>query len=85
MEMPESFSRSALEMVDLPAPDGDDKTSIRPRLEIATVSVALFLLNVLHLLAELFDGRLQFEADAGQFDPETLMKLVRARADHPGR
>ncbi len=66
METDGSRFKSSFEMVDLPAPDGDDRTSIRPRLEMASAGLSGLLLNVLHLLAELFDGRLQVEADTGQ-------------------
>src|SRR5690606_34262154 len=69
-----SWSRRR-EIVVLPAPEGEDRTSISPRrwmcdgsaasaASIGRLSVAL--LNVLHLLAELLDDGLQVQADTGQ-------------------
>ena len=59
-------------IVDLPAPDGEDSTSIRPRRAMPPArrrrSSIGSSLDVLHLLAHLLDGRLQVEADAGQLD-----------------
>jgi len=48
-----SCSSNAFETVDLPAPDGDDNTSIKPRLEIVMAEDFSSLLNVLHLLVKL--------------------------------
>ena len=46
---------AAREIVVLPAPEGEDRTSIRPRLE----KELLLLFNVLHLLAILFNHRFE--------------------------
>ena len=56
----------AFEIVDLPAPDGDDNTSIKPRLEIVMAVDFSSLLNVLHLLAKLVYDGLEFEPDVAQ-------------------
>jgi len=49
------FANNAREIVDLPAPDGDDKTSIRPRRGISN-GCETSLFNVLHLLSKLLYG-----------------------------
>ena len=49
--------KSAREMVDLPAPDGEDKTNINPRRLIPVSLTLFFLLNILNLLTHLVDGR----------------------------
>ena len=76
IESSPSRASSALAIVDLPAPDGDDRTSIRPRRAIRRAGVlataAEKLIDVLNLLAELLDGRLQIEPDAGEFDVRRL-------------
>src|SRR4029077_19689384 len=59
----ESDSSSMRESVVLPAPEGEDSTSIRPRRAIAAPS-----LDILHLLAHLLDGALQVDADARELD-----------------
>src|SRR3546814_19136419 len=65
-----SRSSSAREMEVLPAPDGDDSTSMRPRRRMSgppfVPSVTPSSLDVLDLLAEPLDGRLHGEADPGQ-------------------
>jgi hypothetical protein len=65
----------------LPAPDGDESTNIKPRRAIFSRFLPLFfaglffLLNVLHLLAELIDGGFQLKSDRGHRD------VVRFRAE----
>ena len=49
----------------LPAPEGEDSTSIRPRRAMRRV-MSLASFDVLHLLAQLVDHGLQLEADRGQ-------------------
>ena len=69
--MPRSAVSSMRDSVVLPAPDGDDSTSIRPRRAIRLAfapSRAIALLQVLHLLAELLDHGLELQPDIGQFD-----------------
>src|SRR5436853_747127 len=68
MERLLSLSSSAREMVDLPAPDGDDSTSIRPRRAIigSVMTCPVPLLDILDLLAELINRRFEAEADPGQ-------------------
>ena len=60
-------SSNARESVDLPAPDGEDNTSIKPRREIL-IGRSFGSLNVLHLLTKLVDGGLEVDADVRQFD-----------------
>src|SRR5262249_61055442 len=49
----------------LPAPDGEDKTSSRPRRRIGACPACWPVsLNVLHLLAHLIDHRLELQAGA---------------------
>src|SRR3954471_4085021 len=53
----------------LPAPDGDDNTSIRPRRAIVVLLLPrAILFQVLHLLAELLDHGLELQPDVGQFE-----------------
>ena len=61
---------SMRDSVVLPAPDGDDSTSIRPRRAIGLGSwhARHRSLQVLHLLAELLDHGLELQADIGQLD-----------------
>src|SRR5258706_14388511 len=70
-----SRSRSIRESVVLPAPEGDDRTSINPRRRISVNplcgsagTMALPLFDVLDLFAQLLNGDLEVEADARQFD-----------------
>src|SRR5687767_14863908 len=63
-----STSSSRRDNVVLPAPEGDDNTSIRPRrATVSPSSCAIPLLQILHLFAELLDHALQLKADIGQF------------------
>src|SRR5439155_21280242 len=64
MAMLGSVATSALASVVLPAPEGDDITRRMPRRGIWVCADCLF--NVLHLLAELIDNRLQFKSDCRQ-------------------
>src|SRR5262245_30361671 len=49
----------------LPAPEGEESTSSRPRLSIrSSPEGGLVSLNVLHLLSHLIDHRLQLQAGA---------------------
>jgi len=55
--------------VDLPAPEGDDNTSTKPRREISEdldVLLAELSLNVLYLLAKLINGGLHIKTDMGK-------------------
>ena len=63
--MPGSRSKIALDIVVLPAPDGDDKTNIKPRLWIVRSS-STSLLHVLSLFSNLIDSRLRGQADFRQ-------------------
>ncbi len=71
---------SIRDSVVLPAPDGDDNTSISPRramiLDLAWPAPSL--LQILHLLAELLDHGLQLEADIGQ------LQVIGLRAQRVG-
>ena len=60
-------SSNARESVDLPAPDGEDNPSIKPRRGILN-GRSFASLNVLHLLTKLVDGGLEVDADVRQFD-----------------
>ena len=68
---PLSSSSSRRDSVVLPAPEGDDSTSISPRRAIVAL-LPLRLrhrsLQVLHLLAELLDHAFQLQADIGELD-----------------
>src|SRR6478735_7950754 len=63
--MCESLVRSWRDRVVFPAPDGEDRTSIRPRRWISGVSASF---DILDLLAHALDGALQIDADARQLD-----------------
>src|SRR5476649_1432529 len=67
--MCESLPRSWRDRVVLPAPDGEDRTSIRPRRWIAGASASF---DILHLLPHALDGALQIDADARQLDVRQL-------------
>ena len=57
------------DMVVLPAPEGDDRTSMRPRRAIPDEGMdrsALF--DILYLLAQTLDGRLKIKTQPGQLD-----------------
>src|SRR5690349_3886682 len=56
-----SFWTSKRARVDLPAPEGEESTSISPRRPAIAAS-----LDILNLLAELIDYRLHLEADPGK-------------------
>ena len=65
----------------LPAPDGDERTSISPRRTAAPGCACcpdIALLQVLHLLAELLDDALELQADIGEFD---IVRLGAERVD----
>src|SRR6476660_4545790 len=72
------------ESVVLPAPDGEDRTSISPRrvtnlaFGFRDAARAISLFQVLHLLAELFDHALELKSDIGQ------RHVVRLGADRVG-
>ena len=58
--------KRAREMVDLPAPDGEDNTNINPR-RLIPVWLTLFIsLNVLNLLTHLVDCGFQGQSNTGQ-------------------
>src|SRR3546814_14532142 len=63
-------------MVVLPAPDGEDSTSIRPRrailIDAPEPETALFLLDILGLFAQPVDHQLEVEPDGGQSRIEGL-------------
>ena len=61
-EMLGSCLKIAREIDDLPAPEGEASTIMTPR----RANSAMRLLQVLHLLAELVDHRLEVEADRRQ-------------------
>src|SRR3990170_6863073 len=72
-----SRSSSRREIVVLPAPDGDDSTSINPRRRMpakpsfepaACIAPVTPSLDVLDLLAQPLDRGLEPEADAGKLD-----------------
>src|SRR4051812_37323586 len=56
-----SLRNSRRDKVVLPAPEGDDKTNISPRLFMRSF-------QVLHLLAELLDDGFELKPDIGEFD-----------------
>src|SRR5512139_3451293 len=60
-----SLSSNWRDRVVLPAPDGDDRTSINPRRWIAEVPLSF---DILDLLPQALDGALQIDADARQLD-----------------
>src|SRR5262245_60005579 len=70
----------------LPAPDGEDSTSMSPRRAIASLPRPCFeplaplaaLFKVLHLLAELLDQALELEPDIGE------LEIVRLGAQRVG-
>src|SRR3954466_12043742 len=64
----DSCSRKRRVRVVLPAPDGDDNTSISPRREMVSFSrvAVIASLDVLYLLAELLHLGLEIEANDGQ-------------------
>src|SRR3546814_827946 len=62
MVMSASLSSSASDRVVLPAPDGEDRTSMRPR------RPTCLSLDILNLLAQLIDDGFQFEAYSRQAD-----------------
>ena len=66
---PSAFS-SLRESVVLPAPDGEDRTSIKPRRAtvLCFAAPASSLFHILDLLAELFDRGLQLKPDIGELD-----------------
>src|SRR6185436_11524235 len=61
----ESFSSNCRDSVVLPAPEGEDKTSIRPRRWIAAASASF---DILDLLPHALDGAFQIDADSRQLD-----------------
>ena len=61
-------SRRAREMVDLPAPDGEDNTNINPRRLIPVFLTLFFSLNVLNLLTHLVDCGFQGQSNPSQLD-----------------
>src|SRR6476469_6030800 len=63
--MPESLLSSCRDRVVLPAPDGEDRTSIRPRRWMAGASASF---DILDLLPHALDGALEVDADARQLD-----------------
>src|SRR5690242_16530562 len=74
-----SSPKSFREIVVLPAPEGEERTSISPRRltsmkpdDPAAVLIKSSSLDVLDLLAQLLDRRLQVDADAGEADIGTL-------------
>src|SRR5258706_4808718 len=67
IEMTGSLSNKRRAKVDLPAPDGEDTTSINPRRAMA-VPILNPLFDVLHLLAKLVDHRLQRQSDMGELN-----------------
>jgi len=64
------MSSSLRDNVVLPAPDGEERTSIRPRRatlsSFSRMAIARSL-QVLHLLAELFDDAFKFKTNVGEF------------------
>src|SRR5512139_3596913 len=60
-----SLSSNWRDRVVLPAPDGDDRTSMSPRRWIAEVPLSF---DILDLLPQALDGALQIDADARQLD-----------------
>src|SRR5215213_4606364 len=70
-----SLSSNWRDSVVLPAPDGDDRTSINPRRWIADVPLSF---DILDLLPQALDGALQIDADARQLD------VGRLRAERVG-
>src|SRR3990172_4806534 len=66
MTMPGSSSRSRRDSVVLPAPEGDDNTSMRPLLAMP-VSISPSL-DVLDLLAQLIDDGLELEPGPADLD-----------------
>src|SRR4029078_8924455 len=91
-----SSARSERAIDDVPAPAGEESTSITPRRNgpFASAGIAQSL-QVLDLLAQLVDDRLQFEADCGQgavaglgagrgdFAIELLSEEVEPASDRP--
>src|SRR5258706_10501936 len=67
IEMTGSLSNKRRAKVDLPAPDGEDTTSINPRRAMA-VPILNPLFDVLHLLAKLVDHRLQRQSHMGELN-----------------
>src|SRR6476620_142882 len=64
-----SSSRRSRVSVVLPAPDGEESTSIRPRRPMMSFSSSAVMrgsLDILHLLAELLDLRLEVQPDDGE-------------------
>src|SRR5262245_62411455 len=75
MAIPGSVSTSRRAIVVLPAPEGEDRTSMSPLL---AMPFPISLLDVLDLLAQLVDDGLEFEPGPRDFDIEGL------RADRIG-
>ena len=66
-----SLSSSLRDNVDLPAPEGEERTSIRPRRAtfspFSRLAIA-WLLQILHLLAELLDYAFKFKTDVRELE-----------------
>ena len=61
-------SRRAREMVDLPAPDGEDNTNIKPRRFIFVPLTIFCSLHILNLFTDLIDHRFQGQSHPSQLD-----------------
>src|SRR5476649_1672765 len=68
-EIWESLPSNWRDRVVLPAPEGEDRTSIKPRRWTANVSASF---DILHLLPHALDGALQIDADPRQLDVRRL-------------
>src|SRR5690348_10218042 len=67
----ESAVRSIRDSVVLPAPDGDESTSMSPRRR-ASIALPDGLFDILGLLSKLVDDRLEAKTDAREFDVRRL-------------
>ena len=61
-------SRRAREIVDLPAPDGEDNTNIKPRRFISVPLTTFCSLHILNLFTDLIDHRFQGQSHPGHLD-----------------